>query len=91
MNICAQSLSYVQLFVTPWTEAHQAPLSVESSRQEYWSGPPGMELCLLHLRRWQADSLPLELPGKPLLKVCRIDLKPIPSIHVKNSWPKIQP
>ena len=37
MNICAQSLSCVQLFVTPWTEAHQAPLSVEFSRQKYWS------------------------------------------------------
>ena len=24
--------------VTPWTEAHQAPLSTEFSRQEYWSG-----------------------------------------------------
>ena len=27
-------------FVTPWTVAHQAPLSVEFSRQEYWSGLP---------------------------------------------------
>ena len=38
-------LSHVQLFVTPWTVAHQAPLSLEFSRQEYWSGlpfpPPG--------------------------------------------------
>ena len=25
---CAQSLSHVQLFVTPWTVAHQAPLSM---------------------------------------------------------------
>ena len=28
------------LFVTPWTVAHQAPLSMEFSRQEYWSGLP---------------------------------------------------
>ena len=38
-------LSSVQLFVTPWTVAHQAPLSMGFSRQEYWSGfpcpPPG--------------------------------------------------
>ena len=27
-------------FVTPWTVARQAPLSVEFSRQEYWSGLP---------------------------------------------------
>ena len=35
----------VQLFVTLWTVAHQAPVSSEFSRQEYWSGlpcpPPG--------------------------------------------------
>ena len=38
-------LSRVRLFVTPWTVAYQAPLSMEFSRQEYWSGlpfhPPG--------------------------------------------------
>ena len=38
-------LSCLQLFVTPWTIAHKAPLSTEFSRQEYWSGlpfpPPG--------------------------------------------------
>ena len=42
---CAQLLSHVQLFVTPWTVAPQAPLSIRFSRQEYWGGlplsPPG--------------------------------------------------
>ena len=33
-----QSLSRVWLFVTPWTVAHQAPQSMEFSRQEYWTG-----------------------------------------------------
>ena len=41
----AQLSSHVQLFATPWTVAHQAPLSMGFSRQEYWSGlpypPPG--------------------------------------------------
>ena len=32
--------SRVQLFVTPWTVARQAPLSIGFSRQEYWSGLP---------------------------------------------------
>ena len=32
--------SCVQLCVTPWTAAHQAPPSTEFSRQEYWSGLP---------------------------------------------------
>ena len=38
-------LSHVQLYVTPWTVARQAPLSMGFSRQEQWSGlpcpPPG--------------------------------------------------
>ena len=33
-----KSLSRVQLFVTPWTVAAQAPPSMGFSRQEYWSG-----------------------------------------------------
>ena len=36
----AQLLSCIQLSATPWTVAHQAPLSMEFSRQEYWSGLP---------------------------------------------------
>ena len=35
-----QSLSHVQLFVTPWTAAYQAPLSMRFSRQEYSGGLP---------------------------------------------------
>ena len=33
-----RSVSPVLLFATPWTVAYQAPLSMEFSRQEYWSG-----------------------------------------------------
>ena len=39
-RVCAQWLSRVRLSVTPWTVALQAPLSMEFSRQEYWSGQP---------------------------------------------------
>ena len=38
--LSAQSLSPLRLFVTSWTAARQAPLSLEFSRQEYWSGLP---------------------------------------------------
>ena len=65
-------LSHVRLFVTPWTVAHQAPLSIEFSRQEYWSGlpfpspgdlpDPGIESSSPEL---QADSLPSEPPEMP--------------------------
>ena len=55
----------------PWTVAHQAPLPMEFSRQEYWSGlpftspgylpNPGMESGSPAL---QADSLPSEPQGR---------------------------
>ena len=67
-------LSPVQLFVTPRTVAYQAPPSMEFSRQEYWSGlplpslgdlpDPGIEPGSPAL---QADALPSEPPGKPLV------------------------
>ena len=38
--VCAPSLSHVQLFVTPWTVDHHAPLSTGFSKQEYWSDLP---------------------------------------------------
>ena len=39
-SLYAQSLSRVRLCVTPWTVAHQPPLSTGFPRQEYWSGLP---------------------------------------------------
>ena len=43
--LCVRALSRVSLSMTPWTVAHQAPLSMVFSRQEYWSAlpfpPPG--------------------------------------------------
>ena len=58
--------------VTPWTIAHQAPLSMGFFRQECWSGlpfpspgdlpDPGIEPWSLAL---QADALTSEPPGKP--------------------------
>ena len=68
-----KSLSRVQLFATPGrTVAYQAPLSMEFSKQEYWSGlpfpsaedlpSPGIELGSPAL---QADALPSKPPAKP--------------------------
>ena len=47
---CAWLLSHVRLFVTPWTVAHHAPLSMEFSRQEYWSGLPHLPLGDLEIK-----------------------------------------
>ena len=88
---CGQSLSPVWFFVTPWTVARQAPLSMGFSRQEYWSGltfpspgdlpNPGIEPESPAL---QADALSSEPPGKPWR--CFRDYKwltqvPKPRIH----------
>ena len=61
--------------MTPWTVAHQAPLSVGFSRQEYWSGLPfpspgdlldsGIETVSPALAGW---FFTVEPPGKPTLK-----------------------
>ena len=40
MLLLLSLFSYVQLCVTPWTVAHQAPLSPGFSRHEHWSGLP---------------------------------------------------
>ena len=40
MGLCAQSLNHGQFLGTAWTVAHQTPLSMECSSQEYWSGLP---------------------------------------------------
>ena len=64
-------LSHVQLFVTPWTVVHQAPLSMGFPRQEYWSGlpfPSPGDLPKQGIKpgspALQGDSLPTEPQGK---------------------------
>ena len=64
----------------PWTVAYKAPLSMEFSRQEYWSGlpfpspgdlpDPGIEPRSPTL---QADALPSEPPGKSSLTVSGLE------------------
>jgi len=73
--VAVQYLSHVWLFVAPWTVTHQAPLYMEFSKQEYWSGfsflspgdlpDPGIELRSPAL---QADSLPLSHQGSPYIQ-----------------------
>ena len=77
MNVKSQMSVLVSVMpdsATPWTIAHQGPLSMGFSRQEYWSRlplpsprdlpDPGIEPGSPAL---QADSLPSEPLGKPLL------------------------
>ena len=72
--MCAYVLnrfSHAQLFVTPWTVAHQAPLSMRFPWQEYSSRLPFPSLGGLPdtgikptFPALQVDSLPVESPGK---------------------------
>ena len=70
--------SVVSDFATSWTVAYQAPLSMEFSRTEYWTGwlisspsriNPGSPAL-------QADSLPAALSGKPyaVYRQCQISV-----------------
>ena len=45
-KVKVKSLSHVRLLATPWTAAHQAPPSMGSSRQKYWSGVPLPSPCM---------------------------------------------
>ena len=68
-------LGHVQLFSSPWTVAHQAPLSMGLSWQEYWSGlpfpppgdllDPGIKPMYPLAPALAGSSLPLAPPGKP--------------------------
>ena len=72
--------SCVWLFVIPWTIAHQAPPSMELSRQEYWSGlpfptpgdlpDPGIEPKSPVASALAGGFFPPEPPGKPIDGQC---------------------
>ena len=86
-------LSCVQLFATPWTVAHQIPLSMGFSRQEQWSGLPfpsptvpyisylkvGVVLHLLFSRSVVSDCNPMDgsTPGFSVLQYLPIFAKPM--------------
>ena len=78
-TICCAVLSRfspIQLFASPWSTAHQAPLSMGFSRQEYWSGlpcpppgdlpEPGVEPTSPESPGFQAISLPLRHRRRPM-------------------------
>ena len=80
--VCVQSLSHVQLSVSPWTIARQAPLSMGFSRQGSWSGlpfsPPGDRLDLrikpmsLASPELSGGFFTTALPGKPVVGIKQI-------------------
>ena len=103
--MCTQLLSFVQLFVTPWTVGYQAPLSTGFPRQEYWSGLPfpssvdqifltkGLNLCSVQFSS-VAQSCPTlgdpMNPSTPGLPVHH-QLPEFTQIHVHRVSDAIQP
>ena len=87
-----KAFSRVQLFATRWTVICQAPLSMEFSRQEYWSGLPRPFPRYLPdpgtapgSPALQADSLPFEPPGKPSVCINITKTNHI-SLLIKDGW-----
>ena len=86
-KVKVKSLTLVQLFETPWTLVHQAPQSMQFSRQEYWTGfpflspgdlpNPGIKPGSPAL---QADALLSEPPGK------KRDIRRIPMSYLLFSF-----
>ena len=73
MCVCVCVFSCVRLFVTPWTVARQAPLSMGFSQQQYWNEllcPPPGHLPNSGIKRMsptlQVDTLLLTHQGSPL-------------------------
>ena len=64
----AKALSHVQLCVTPWTIAYQAPPSMAFSRQEYQSGLPFPSPSNFLKNE-------VELPGKRVVEEAFLDIK----------------
>ena len=92
-------LSHVQLFAAPWTIALKAPLSMEFSRKEYWSGlplptpgalpDPGIKPTSLVSPALQTDSLPTEPLEKPMSKDVSLNypIADIPATLGSHQWP----
>ena len=89
VKVKVKSLSCVQLFVTLWTVAHQAPLSMGFSRQEYWRGltcflpgdllHPGIQPASLSSLVLAGGFFKLVPPGKPsrVYMLIQLFLKPM--------------
>ena len=98
--VVVQSLSHVRLFATPWTVAHQAPLSMVFPRQEHWSelpfpSPgdlpnPGINPAFPALA---GGFFTTEPPGKPngFEGIKWGPRVPVPSLHFKRPYALLSP
>ena len=87
-------LSHVWLFATLWTVAHQAPPSMGSSRQEYWSGLPLpsrlWKLAILKSIGW-ASKLETQERAAANVQLQRSSASRIPSYSKRSDFCFIRP
>ena len=91
------SLSWLWFFVTPWTVAHQLPLSVGFSRQEYWSGksfpspgdlpnpgiePRSLELQADSLSKWQSSDNVSLPPPSPKIETQKVKVNSLSRVRL---------
>ena len=72
VGVCTCTLSGIQLSATPWNGAHQAPLSMEFSRQEYRSGlpfPPSGDLLEPDIKSVSSASAGRFFITEPLMRI----------------------
>ena len=84
-KVKVKSLSQVRLFATPWTTAHQAPLSMVFSRQEYCSGvplPSPIDLEVINKYEWEI----LQKSNQQMIKVdCIFQMRSMGQ-NPDNNW-----
>ena len=90
-SMCVRVLSHSVPFVTPWTIVHQASLSLEFFRQEYWSGlpfpipgdliDPGLKPVFLASPVLAGASFTTVPPGKPMESISHSEFN-----QVSHSW-----
>ena len=84
-KVKVKSLSRVQLLVTPWTAAYQAPLSMGFSRQEDWSGVP----LPSPIEKARERLIGIHKTGHPIHLIVKIFLcwdHPVVTIHMKQKY-----
>ena len=100
-HVCMCMFSHVRLIAIPWTVACQAPLSIEFSRQEYWSvlpfptpgdlPYPRSNSHLLTLLPRQVDSLPLHHLESPIKIVwCSVQFSSVAQFSSVQSLSRVR-
>ena len=82
------SLSRARLLATPWTAAHQAPLSMGFSRQEYWTGVPLPSPTLSSRNKQNSQESNKMARVNPYISIITLHLNELGSLTKVVEWIK---